>query len=85
MTAQEDFVLDCSATMAWCFDDEATAYTDGGRGCLAEKRAIVPSIWPLGAANATLMGGRRSRAKRPISSGLVVASSEESRGDSADA
>ncbi len=25
---KDGFVLDCSVTMAWCFDDEATPYTD---------------------------------------------------------
>jgi hypothetical protein len=44
--------------MAWCFDDEATPCTDGVRDSLADKRAVVPSIWPLEAANATLMGER---------------------------
>ena len=44
MPSQEDFVLDCSVTMAWCFDDEATPYTDGVRDSLADKRAVVPSI-----------------------------------------
>ena len=38
MPAQDDFVLDCSITMSWCFDDEATPYTDGVRDCLADKR-----------------------------------------------
>jgi predicted nucleic acid-binding protein len=61
MPTQEDFVLDCSITMAWCFDDEATPYTDSIRDSLADKRAIVPSIWPLEAANATIMGERRKR------------------------
>jgi len=61
MATPGDFVLDCSVTMAWCFDDEATAYTDGVRDCLADKRAVVPTIWPLEAANATLMGERRKR------------------------
>jgi len=61
MPMREDFVLDCSVTMAWCFNDEATPYTDGVRDCLADKRAVVPSIWPLEAANATLMGERRKR------------------------
>jgi predicted nucleic acid-binding protein len=61
MADRDDFVLDCSVTMAWCFDDEATPYTDGVRDCLADKRAVVPSIWPLEAANATLMGERRKR------------------------
>jgi predicted nucleic acid-binding protein len=60
MPAQDDFVLDCSVTMAWCFDDEATPYTDGVRDSLADNRAVVPTIWPLEAANATVMGGRRT-------------------------
>ncbi|MGO9469799.1 MAG: type II toxin-antitoxin system VapC family toxin [Isosphaeraceae bacterium] len=61
MQAQEEFVLDCSVTMAWCFEDEATPYTNGVRDSLADKRAMVPSIWPLEAANATIMGERRKR------------------------
>ena len=47
MPTQDGFVLDCSVAMAWCFDDEATPYTDGVRDSLADKRAVVPSIWPL--------------------------------------
>jgi predicted nucleic acid-binding protein len=61
MPAQDDFVLDCSVTMAWCWGDEATPYTDGVRDSLADKRAVVPTIWPLEAANATIMSGRRKR------------------------
>ncbi len=61
MPPQGDFVLDCSVSMAWCFDDEATPYTDGVRDSLADKRAVVPSVWPLEAANATIMGERRKR------------------------
>ena len=61
METKDGFVLDCSVTMAWCFDDEATPYTDGVRDSLADMRAVVPSIWPLEAANATIMGERRKR------------------------
>ena len=59
--AKDGFVLDCSVTMAWCFDDEATPYTDGVRDSLADLRAVVPSIWPLEVANATIVGERRKR------------------------
>jgi predicted nucleic acid-binding protein len=59
--AKDGFVLDCSVTMAWCFDDEATPYTDGVRDALADMRAVVPSIWPLEVANATIVGERRKR------------------------
>lgn len=55
------FVLDCSVTMAWCFDDEATSYTNGIRDSLADRRAVVPSLWPLEVANATIAGERRKR------------------------
>ena len=39
MPNPDEFVLDCSVTMAWCFDDEATLYTDGVRDCVADKQA----------------------------------------------
>ena len=55
METKDGFVLDCSVTMAWCFDDEATPYTDGVRDSLADMRAVVPSIWPLEVANATIV------------------------------
>jgi predicted nucleic acid-binding protein len=58
---EDGFVLDCSVTMAWCFDDEATPYTESVQEQLAEMRAVVPTIWPLEVANATLVGERRKR------------------------
>jgi predicted nucleic acid-binding protein len=57
----DGFVLDCSMTMAWCFDDEATPYTNAVRDRLADMRAVVPSLWPLEVANATIVGERRKR------------------------
>jgi predicted nucleic acid-binding protein len=61
MESKDGFVLDCSITMAWCFDDEATPYTDGVRDSLADMRGVVPGIWPLEAANATIVGERLGR------------------------
>ena len=58
---KDGFVLDCSVTMAWCFDDEATDYTNGVRDSLADVRAIVPALWPVEVANATIVGERRKR------------------------
>lgn len=59
--AKDGFVLDCSVTMAWCFDDEASEYTDSLQDALSNVRAFVPGIWPLEVANATLVGERRKR------------------------
>jgi predicted nucleic acid-binding protein len=55
------FVLDCSVTMAWCFGDEATSYTNGVRDALVGARAVVPSLWPLEVANVLLVAERRHR------------------------
>ena len=57
----DGFVLDCSATMAWCFEDEATPYADAIQDRLGDVGALVPMIWPLEVANAALMGERRKR------------------------
>jgi predicted nucleic acid-binding protein len=58
---EDGLVLDGSVTMAWCFDDEATPYTNGVRDRLADVRAVVPTIWPLEVANAAIVGERRNR------------------------
>lgn len=59
--AKDGFVLDCSVTMAWCFADEVTPYTEGVRDQLANVRAIVPMLWSLEVANACIVGERRQR------------------------
>lgn len=57
----DGFVVDCSVMMAWCFDDEATDYTNKVHDALVRMRAVVPSLWRLEVANATLVGERRKR------------------------
>ena len=54
-------VVDCSVTMAWCFEDECDAYADAALGALASARSHVPSVWPLEVANVLLAGERRGR------------------------
>ncbi|MBN2326833.1 MAG: type II toxin-antitoxin system VapC family toxin [Candidatus Omnitrophica bacterium] len=57
-----EFVLDCSATMAYFFKDETSAYVDGAFETLAEDgRALVPAIWLLEIANTCLNAERRKR------------------------
>jgi hypothetical protein len=58
----EEFVLDCSATMAWCFSDEATHETQELLDSLAHNRlAHAPTIWVLEVTNVLLIGERRNR------------------------
>jgi predicted nucleic acid-binding protein len=55
------FVLDCSVTMAWCFEDEASLYADQVLERLAEEEALVPSLWALEVSNVLIVGERRKR------------------------
>lgn len=55
------FVLDCSTTMKWCFEDECDAAADSALDALAESEAWVPAIWLLEVANVLLVAERRQR------------------------
>jgi len=55
------FVLDCSITMAWCFEDESDDYTDGVLEDLKNTTAVVPAIWPLEVANVLLLAKKNKR------------------------
>jgi predicted nucleic acid-binding protein len=58
------FVLDCSVTMAWVFDDEDDPRAAAVRDRLDGDIALVPSIWPLEVCNALLVAERRGRLSR---------------------
>ncbi len=48
--------------MAWCFEDEATAYTDAILASLGEPHAIVvPPLWHYEVVNVVLQAVRRNR------------------------
>jgi predicted nucleic acid-binding protein len=55
------FILDCSVTMAWCFEDEADRYSDRVLAALADGTVVVPSLWPLEVADVLLVSERRGR------------------------
>jgi predicted nucleic acid-binding protein len=52
------FVLDASVTLAWCFDDDQTGYSESVLRRLETESAIVPSIWPLEVINPLLVAER---------------------------
>jgi predicted nucleic acid-binding protein len=54
-------VLDCSVTMAWCFEDECDALADAVLDAVTEVEAWVPSLWPIEVANVLLVAERRGR------------------------
>jgi predicted nucleic acid-binding protein len=56
------FVVDASAALAWCFEDEAGSWTDG----LLERlrrgdQVAVPAHWPAEVLNGLLVAARRKR------------------------
>src|SRR5579872_5231326 len=56
------FVVDASVTLAWCFEDEATAWTDSLLDRLRAGDTIaVPAHWPTEVSNGLLMAFRRKR------------------------
>jgi len=65
------FVLDCSVTMAWAFDDEDAPRAAGMRDRLGEDLAVVPAIWALEVGNALLAAERRQRISRAESARFV--------------
>jgi predicted nucleic acid-binding protein len=55
-------VIDASATLPWCFDDEATAYIEGLLNrCAAGEEVMVAAVWPLEITNGLLSAPRRGR------------------------
>ena len=54
-------VLDCSVTMAWCFEDECDELADAVLGVFGETEVWVPALWPIEVANVLLVAERRGR------------------------
>jgi len=44
---QQSFVLDSSVALAWCFSDEANAYTDDIARHFPNIEPVVPQFWHL--------------------------------------
>ncbi len=56
------FIVDASATLAWCFEDEATGWTDSLLERLRHgEQILVPAHWPAEISNGLLVALRRKR------------------------
>lgn len=69
-------VIDASAALSWCFEDEAGAEADSLIDKVAAEGAAVPSLWSLEIANGLVMGERRGRIT-PAESAAFVAMIED--------
>ena len=54
-------VLDCSITMAWCFDDQTDAESERILEEVGRDGAAVPAIWALEVGNVLLVAERTRR------------------------
>ena len=56
------FVVDASAALPWCFEDESTQWTDGLLQRLKDgDRITVPAHWPTEVSNGLLVAERKQR------------------------
>ncbi|HEU5406814.1 MAG TPA: type II toxin-antitoxin system VapC family toxin [Nitrospira sp.] len=70
--ATMNFVLDCSVTMTWLFEHEATKDTDELLGKLSgPEKAGVAQHWILEVGN-VLLGAERSKKKTPADTTLFL-------------
>jgi predicted nucleic acid-binding protein len=57
-----NFILDCSVTMAWCFEDEANTYSENALHALKNGYiAKTPLIWKLEVINVLILAERKKR------------------------
>ena len=57
------YVLDNAVTMAWCFTDEATPYTENLLDRLSNlvDTAVVPALWLYEVTNVSMLAVRKGR------------------------
>jgi predicted nucleic acid-binding protein len=54
-------VIDSSAALSWCFEDEASPRSDALFEQVRDQGALVPGLWHLEVANVLLQAERRGR------------------------
>jgi predicted nucleic acid-binding protein len=54
-------VLDASVALAWCFEDEQSAYAEATLDALANQPGVIPSAWALEVANVLALATRKRR------------------------
>jgi predicted nucleic acid-binding protein len=65
-------VLDSSAALTWCFEDETTPGTEALLRQVRTDGAVVPRLWRLEIANALLVGERRAKLQASKTTTLIT-------------
>lgn len=61
MAATALFVLDCSVSVAWLFEEQANEYTESALDALSRGYAVAPRWWNVEILNVLLALERRNR------------------------
>lgn len=61
MTAPQLFVVDCSVSIAWLFEEQTDGYTEAALQALAGGFAVAPRWWGIETLNVLLALERRQR------------------------
>lgn len=64
-------VLDCSITMAWCFDDEVSELSERALDEVDASYALVPELWSLEVSNSLLVAERKKRVSQAKSAAFL--------------
>jgi len=72
----DDFGIDNSVVMTWCFKDEASPYADLILDRFEVSAGLVPSIWPLEVCNVLLVAERKKRIGEAGSARFIALLSE---------
>ena len=72
----DNFVIDNSVVMTWCFKDETSQYADHILDRLEDSTGFVPSIWPLEVCNVLLVAERKKRIGEAGSTRFIALLSE---------
>jgi hypothetical protein len=59
--AHGGLVVDASVAAAWCFEDEASPFTDGVLDEVVHRGAEVPALWLFEMSNVLSVGATRPR------------------------
>lgn len=54
-------MLDASVALAWCFDDESSAYSEAVLDALESAEVFVPALWAMEVANTLMLAARKKR------------------------
>jgi predicted nucleic acid-binding protein len=72
----DDFVIDNSVVMAWCFKDETSQYADYILDRFEDSAGFVPTIWHLEVCNVLLVAERKKRISEAGSTRFIALLSE---------